>query len=125
MLHMCSSKFEIEQRELDFTKEYLSAGEAAAIQQERDSIQPLTNIEGYELISDDEEEDELSLVQSMNQGMQVGQRRPRSSTSESLDDEGRGLQLPEMPTEEYSVQARSGRIRKRPKLPDGFEIDKL
>lgn len=124
MLHMCSSKFEIEQRELEFTKEYLSAGEAAAIQQERDSIQPLANIEGYKLISDDEE-DELPAVQSTNQGTQVGQRRPRSSTSESLDDEERGLQLPEMPTEESGVQARSGRIRKRPKLPDGFEIDKL
>lgn len=40
MLHMCSSKFEIEQRESDFAKEYVSAGEAAAIQQERD--RPIT-----------------------------------------------------------------------------------
>lgn len=105
---MCSSKFEIEQRELDFTEEYLSAREAAAIQQERDCIQPLANIEGYELISDDEEEDELPPVQSMTQGTQVGQRRHRSSMSDSLDDEERGLQLPEMPTEKGGAQARSG-----------------
>lgn len=90
----------------------------------KETVQSLANIEGYELISD-YEEDELPPIQSTNQGTQVGQRQPRSSTCNSLDDEERGLQLPEMPTEETGVQARSRRIRKRPKLPDGLEFDKL
>lgn len=124
---MCSSKFEIEQGELDFTKEYISAEKAAALQQEREFVQPLISIEGYQPISDDEEEHELPPVRSTTQGIQVGQRRPRSNTSvsEFLDDEEKGLQLPEMPIGGGGTQARSGRIRKRPKMPDGFEIDKM
>lgn len=52
----------------------------------KETVQSLVNIEGYELISDDEE-NELPPVQSITQDTQVEQRRPRSSTSDSLDDE--------------------------------------
>ena len=119
MLQMCSSKFELEQAELDFTKEYLSAGEGALIDQERSSVQPVTDLEWFEPISDDEEDDEEDRDELSTQARQ---KRPRSSTSESLDDEP---QLPEMQTEESETQRRFRRKRRAPKMPDGFEIDQL
>ena len=126
MLQMCSSNFELQQTELDFTKEYLSAGEGAIIDQERSSVQPVANLEWFEPISDDEEDededdDELPPTQPSARSTQVGQKRPRSSTAESLDE----ASLPEMPAEEGETQGRFGRKRRAPKMPDGFEIDKL
>ncbi|KAF9884083.1 hypothetical protein FE257_002313 [Aspergillus nanangensis] len=60
------------------------------------------------------------------QSKQARQKRPRSQNSEPQDDEDddedHGLPLP---VPEKSTQVRSGRIRKRPKLPAGFEIDKI
>jgi hAT family C-terminal dimerisation region len=142
MLHLFSSKFELEQSELEMVKEYLSAGEAAMLDQMR---KPILSLDHLDPISDDEEEDnqeedeseneseddqeddqedELSPVQPATQRKQAQRKRPRSRTSEALDNIDDALPLPEMPTEE-STQARSGRIRKKPKLPKGFEIDKL
>ena len=143
MLHLCSSKFELEQSEIEIAKEYLSAGEAAMIDQARKPIPPLTDLEP---ISDNDEEDdqeedesedeseddqeddqgdELSPVQLTSRSEQAQRKRPRSTTSEALDDEDSGLLLPEMPTKESSTQARLRRIRKMPKMPEGFEIDTL
>lgn len=139
MLHLCSSKFELEQSEIEIAKEYLSAGEAAMIDQARKPIPPLTDLEP---ISDNDEEedqekgesegdheddqgDELSPVQLTGRSEQAQRKRPRSTTSEALDDEDSGLLLPEMPNEQSSTQARLRRIRKKPKMPEGFEIDTL
>jgi hAT family C-terminal dimerisation region len=144
MLHLCSSKFELEQSELDMVKEYLSDGEAAMIDQARKPTPPLTDLEP---ISDDEEdgsredksddsdsqydseedeqEDMQSPTQPTTQSRQAQQKRRRSKTTEAIDDEDSGLPLPEMPTEESATQARPGRIRKKPKMPDGFEIHTL
>lgn len=140
MLHLFSSKFELEQSELEMVKEYLSAGEAAMLDQIRKPILSLDNLEpisdneeeGYqqEDISEDDSEDDMENdlivipIQATTQSKQARGKRPRSQTSEALDDADDGLLLPEMPTKE-STQARSGRIRKKPKLPEGFEIDKL
>ena len=126
-------------------KEYLSAGEAAMMDQERKPI-PQGALTDLDPISDNEEEgnqeeiesddnsdndvedngeDELSVkVQILTQSKRAQRKRPPSMTSEALDDADDGLLLPEMPIQE-STQARSGRIRKKPKLPEGFEIDKL
>lgn len=137
MLHLCSSKFDLEQCQIDIWKEYLSASEAAMMDQVR-KPNPLGS--DFEPISDDEEghldgdsednasedddsEDEVSPVQATTQSKQAHQKQPQKRTSEALDDADDGLPLPEMPTEE-STQARSGRIRKKPKMPAGFEVDK-
>ena len=147
MLHLCSAKFELEQSEIEIAKEYLSAGEAAMIDQARQPIPPLTDLEP---ISDNDEQDdqeedesenesggdqgdgqgddqgsELSPGQLTSRSEQAQRKRPRSTTSEALDDEDSGLLLPEMPDEENSMQARLRRIRKKPKMPEGFEIDTL
>jgi hAT family protein len=141
MLHLFSSKFDLEQGELEMIKEYLSAGEAAMLDQ---TWKPVPALDEIEPISDNEEDDcqaedtseddtdddeddgeeELTLTQAITESKQTRRKRPRSKTTEATDDGDNGLQLPEMPTEE-SMQARSGRIRKKPRLPDGFEIDKL
>ncbi|CRL30830.1 unnamed protein product [Penicillium camemberti] len=57
------------------------------------------------------------------QGKQPRRKRPHSAV-EPQDDGDNDLPLPEMPTE-GSTQGRSGRIRKKPKQPDGFEFDNL
>ncbi|KAA8649417.1 uncharacterized protein ATNIH1004_002088 [Aspergillus tanneri] len=126
--------------ELEMIKEYLSVGEAAMLDQTR---QPVPSLNELEPISDNEEEgceaedlseddtDEsdneaeegLSTTQPVAQTKQVQRKRCRSNTSEAIDDADNGLPLPDMPIEK--TQARSGRVRKRPKLPEGFEIDKL
>jgi hypothetical protein len=146
MLHQFSSKFELQQSALDMLKEHLSAGEAAMIDQARKPISqgPLTELDP---ISDNEEEgnqeevesdvhsdddveddgkDEPSVipVQIPMQSERAQQKRPRSGNSNALDDAADGLPLPKMLIGE-TTQARSGRIRKKPKLPEGFEIDKL
>ncbi|KAB8067217.1 hypothetical protein BDV29DRAFT_186572 [Aspergillus leporis] len=60
----------------------------------------------------------------MTQRKQAQRKRAWSKSSEPQDDGDNGLPLPEMATKE-STQARSGRIRKKPKQPKRFEIDKL
>ena len=53
MLHLCSSKFDLEQSQIDIWREYLSAGEAAMMDQVR-KPDPLGS--DLEPISDDEED---------------------------------------------------------------------
>jgi hypothetical protein len=141
MLHMFSSKFELEQSQLEIIKEYLSDGEAAMLDQAR---KPLLQLDNLDSISDDEEEgrqqedaendshdesgdeseDELSPLQVIPRNKQAQRKRPQKRRPDILDEGDDGLPLPEMPTERRT-QARSGRIRKKPKMPEGFEIDKL
>jgi hAT family C-terminal dimerisation region len=139
MLHLFSSKFDLEQSELEMIKEYLSIGEAAMLDQTR---KPVPSLDELEPISDNEEEgcqaedtseddtdesdndaeEELSATQATTQTKQARRKRPRSKTSEAPDDADDGLPLPEMPNKERTP-ARPGRMRKKPRLPDGFEID--
>jgi hypothetical protein len=53
MLHLFSSKFDLEQTELEMIKGYLSVGEVAMLDQTRKSIPPLNEVEP---ISDNEDE---------------------------------------------------------------------
>jgi hypothetical protein len=121
MLHMCASKFEIKQREIDYTKELISAGEAAIIDQERGSIPALPLLDP---ISDDEEDELVNEPLSEQPAIhneQARYKRPRSRSPHSQDDEDDDQYLQEAPFGEGSTQ-RTGRIRKKPKMPEGFEI---
>lgn len=99
MLDRYRSKFEIEQREEDLAKEYIYTGEAAALDRERVSVPPLSDLDQYELIGDEDEdaedENELDAVPLELQTSPSRQKRPRRSTSESLCD----FELLQMPTE--------------------------
>lgn len=145
MLHLCSSKFDLEQSQIDLWKEYLSAGEAALMDQVRNpdplgsDVEPISDNEedgcaAEDDLEDDSEddveddsEDEVFPVQATTQRKEPRQKQPPKRTFEVLDDADDGLPLPEMPTEEttQAPTARSGRIRKKPKMPAGFEIDSL
>ena len=141
MLYLFASKFDLQQSELEIIKDYLSDGEAAMLEE---IWKPTISLSDIDPISDDEEEEgcwnkELpddsdidsdndreqwpAFPQRNTQSKQPQKKRPRNTT-EPQDDDDAGLPLPEMPTEECT-QGRSGRIWKKPKLPDGFEIDRL
>lgn len=137
MLHRFSSEFDLEKDELEMIKEYLPPGEAAIDDQTRrpvptlDELEPISDNEedGYEVddLSDDpgdgsDKEQTLTPMQMRTQNKHTQRKRPRSA-AESPEDSDDGLPLPEMPTEERT-QGRSGRIRKKPKLPDGFVMDR-
>lgn len=137
MLHRFSSEFDLEKDELEMIKEYLPPGEAAIDDQTRrpvptlDELEPISDNEedGYEVddLSDDpgdgsDKEQTLTPTQMRTQNKHTQRKRPRSA-AESPEDSDDGLPLPEMPTEERT-QGRSGRIRKKPKLPDGFVMDR-
>ncbi|KAA8646714.1 uncharacterized protein ATNIH1004_005389 [Aspergillus tanneri] len=123
VLVMSVTIFDLEQSELEMIKEYLSVGEAAMLDQTR---QPVPSLNELEPISDNEEEgceaedlseddtDEsdneaeegLSTTQPVAQTKQVQRKRCRSNSSEAIDDADNGLPLPDMPIEK--TQARSG-----------------
>jgi hAT family C-terminal dimerisation region len=131
MLHQFASKFELEQSELEMIKEYLSSGEADMLQTIWKPISPVIvdaepisddEEEGYGGELDDSEDDDIEEgITTMAQDTQARRKRRRRPSSEPRDDTP---QYPEVTVEE-NTQPRSGRIRKRPKLPAGFEIDKL
>jgi hypothetical protein len=54
MMWMCTSKFELEQEQLELMEEYLPASEVAAIEEERAPLQLQVD---FEPVSDDEEDD--------------------------------------------------------------------
>jgi hypothetical protein len=119
-------------------KDYLSVGEAAMLDQTRKSVPSINEVkpishnedEGCEADSkfeddtdesDNEAGEELSATQSVAQTRQIQRMRRRSKTYEALDDADNGLPLPAMTVEE-KTQARPGRVRKKPKLPDGLRL---
>jgi hypothetical protein len=121
MLHHFSSKFELKLAEIEMIKEYLSSGEAAMLDQSRLSPPSLKSMEP---ISDNEEEgcqEELQEEDSDNDVdepvISYSSKRP----IDSLDVDGCVL-LEE--TAFDGTQTRTGRIRKKPRLLDGFEIGK-
>ena len=59
MLHICATKFEVEQREIDFTKELIPVGEAAILDQERGLIPALPSLDP---ISDSKEAEDNDIV---------------------------------------------------------------
>ena len=97
-----------------------------------DELEPISDNEeeGYEVdnLSDDsdyesDKEQALTPTQITTQSKHTRHKQPHSA-AEPQQDSDNGLLLPEMPTKER-MQGHSGRIWKKPKLPDGFEIDRL
>lgn len=105
-------------------KEYLSFSEAAMLDQSR--LSP-PSLEFIEPISDSEEEGCQELREEDQQGNsnnnidELAISRSSKRPVDSLDLEDSAL-LEE--TVFNGTQTRTGRIRKKPRLPDGFEMDK-
>jgi hypothetical protein len=64
MLHQFATNFDVEQKEIEVIKEYLSIGEAALLDQAR---KPMLHLETLEPISDNEEEDQEPSIQNTQQ----------------------------------------------------------
>lgn len=121
MLHHFSSKFDLKQAEIEMIKEYLSSGEAAMLDQSR--LSP-PSLEFMEPISDNEEEgcqEELQEEDSDNDVDELAISHSSKRPMDSLDPDDSAL-LEE--TAFDGTQTRTGRIRKKPRLPDGFEMGK-
>jgi hypothetical protein len=126
MLHHFSSKFKLKQTEIEMIKEYLSPGEAAMLDQSRQST---PSLEFLEPISDDEEEgiegyqEELQEEESDNgrDELVISHSLKRPVDISDLDD---GVLQGETAFDSTQARTSSGRIRKKPRLPDGFEIGK-
>lgn len=121
MLHHFSSKFDLKQAEIEMIKEYLSSGEAAMLDQSR--LSP-PSLEFIEPISDNEEEgcqEELQEEDSDNDVDELAISHSSKRPVDSLDPDDSAL-LEE--TAFDGTQTRTGRIRKKPRLPDGFEMGK-
>lgn len=130
MMFMCTSRFEIAEDRRVLINEYLSHEEIQAAQEEKD-----TRANDLEPISDDDEDedgdededavsnnavsDDIQPTVQPPSGRALGKRR-KSTASEpeekEQDNEDSDLPLPEI---QHRV---SGRVRKRSKLLDGYEI---
>lgn len=126
MLHHFSSKFELKQTEIEMIKEYLLPGEAAMLDQSRQST---PSLEFLERLSDDEEEgiegyqEELQEEESDDDRdeLVISHSSKRPVDISDLDD---GVLQGETAFDSTQARTGSGRIRKKPRLPDGFEIGK-
>ncbi|KAG0159953.1 hypothetical protein PDIDSM_7480 [Penicillium digitatum] len=131
MLHQFATNFDLRQEELEIIKEHLSQSEAALLDQTRSS---LPQLEVLEPISDNEEEDQetgLEATQHTESGdndsdddraercRRAKGKQPQKRPCEAVEEDD---ELPEMLVD-GSIPSRSGRIRKQPRLPDGFQLD--
>ncbi|KAJ5253812.1 uncharacterized protein N7525_007394 [Penicillium rubens] len=142
MMFMCATRFDIEEKQLAFVKDFLTKEEQEIAAEENDA--QFTHDDLNELISDDEEEDHLP---SAEDGIAFDANAPRTSCkrrrndtpTEQLEDLGAGKEnedrdeeededddLPVGPAilEERSTQREpSKRRRIRSRLLDGYEVD--
>jgi hypothetical protein len=116
---MCATKFDLEEEQLAFIRDYLAEDEIEVRQEERvvqrveDEIEP---------ISDTKEDANLthfSLTQpSLEPLLETTNQRSKRQQSVSSDDD---LNLPDL-SNMLGSQRVSGRIRKRSRLLEGYEI---
>ncbi|KAJ5456131.1 uncharacterized protein N7458_003714 [Penicillium daleae] len=117
MMFVCTSKFDIEDDQRMLINEYLSHQEKQAAKEEKDIKE-----NNFDPISDDEEDPASILSQPPVQLLSekaLGKRR-RSDTSEPDEDENNDddAEVP-LPDTQHRV---SGRVRKRSKRLDGYEL---
>jgi hypothetical protein len=112
MMYKCTTRFEMEDEQLAFIR-------AQPIHKEGESDEPSKETQGFEPISDTEEDevdDEIDEDVSRLSSIQAGKRRKSVlSDIDETDDDLVSL----MP--ESQIRA-SGRVRKRPRVLDDYEI---
>ena len=111
---MCATKFDIEEKELAFIRDYAKTDGIAALQEEAKVQQ--SSIDSADLISDDEEDeiDDESQPTVLLGEDSTASKRQGSVLSEDSASEDESL-LPQ-------VLARPRRSQKRPKRFDDFEL---
>lgn len=140
MIHLFSTRFELEYSELDLMKEQLSIGETILSDQASKPVSTLAELNP--ISEDDEEGDEADDVTASDLALDLGtevalepvlpptQSTVRASQSRAQNKRAysqiettnsRDSQLPHVSLGE---EGRPERHRKQPKLPAGFEIDR-
>jgi hAT family dimerisation domain. len=122
MMYMCTSRFEAENERLALAKEFLSSNEIEAGVEEHDA----QDDENLEPISDDEEDEVSSVIVPSQQAMKAASKialgkRPSGITSEPENEGENSGDEVDLPLVDTQLRA-SGRVRKRPKLLDGYEV---
>lgn len=125
MMFMCTSRFEIEDSRRALINEYLSHEEIQASQEEKNTdtypLEPISdNDEGHDEGHDEVNEDDVSVVRNAVNRAQSKRRQRASSEPDKGQHEEEGE--PILP----NTQSRhSGRVRKRSRLLDGYEVETL
>jgi hypothetical protein len=110
MMFTCTTRFEMEEEQIAFIK-------SLSIHEEGETDQPSEQIEDIEPISDSEEDEEVSRLSSV----QAGKRR-KSVLSEYSDIDISDDDLAPLPIIPESQIRASGRVKKRPRGLEGYEI---
>ena len=135
MMFMCTTKFDIEEKELAFISHFLSKEEREAANEEKES-QALDDLDP---ISDNEEDDSVPIRNQLTTSQLILNKRERNTTSatstiesENEEDqeastrsEDEDINLPSPTTlhkRSNTCQRVSGRVRKRSRLLDGYEL---
>jgi uncharacterized Zn finger protein (UPF0148 family) len=123
MMFMCTSRFEIEEGRRALINEYLSHEEIQASQEEKNTdtylLEPISDDdEGDNKVDEDNVSAVLNTVQPMADRAQSKRRQRALSELEEGQHEEEGE--PNLP----NTQSRhSGRVRKRSRLLDGYEVE--
>jgi hypothetical protein len=106
MMFTCTTRFEIEEKQLAFIR-------SLSIYEEGETDELSTQTEDIEPISDTEEDEDVSI--------RAGKRRKSvlSDNSDQTDNDDDLVPLPMMPESQIRV---SGRMRKRPRVHEGYEL---
>ena len=138
MMFMCTTRFDVEDKQLAFIKDFQTKEEIETEREETDAQQP--NEEFLNPISDDEENDSPSdqpgFTIKVSAQRTSSKRRQSTSSSDAQqgneegpaphvesDDDEAELPLPPIWHEEGNTQVRtSGRPRKRSKLLEGYAV---
>lgn len=118
MLFMCTSRFDLKEEQRAMINEYLSYEEVQADREEKD-----TKASEFDPISDNEEDDEGDLIQ-IQQISQVpgGKSQGKQQRSIASMPEGGCENEDDEPTLPLPQQRMSGRVQKRPRLLEGYEV---
>lgn len=134
MMFMCTTRFDIEDKQLAFIKDFQTKEEIEIAREETDAQQPQE--EFLDLISDDEEDDLPSDQPEITMQPTSSKRRQSTSSSDAeqgnegdpeshieSDDDEAELPLPHLSHKGGNAQIRtSGRPRKRSRLLEGYTV---
>ena len=125
-MFMCTTKFDIEDKELAFANEYLSQGEKEITIEERkaqdqDQLEPISDDEGLLPPSQARTASQSTPNRRQKRTLSVNEHEASQYAAVDSDDDEGALPLP---TQQNIQQRISGRARKIPKSFEGFDVSR-
>jgi hypothetical protein len=127
MMFMCTTKFDIEEKELAFASECLSREEKEAAAEERtaqdqDQLEPISdNEEEFVAPSQTPTTNQPAPNRRQKRARSVNEHEASQSVPMNSDDDAATIPLPVQPN---TQQRMSGRARKIPKSLEGFDVSR-